>query len=461
MVNKKAQRITGNARVEIEGSEEFRSQVTIDFNERNLIFSVPHAKYALPIDMPLDAADREAWVKKETITITCYFDRRVFSDGSLSTGMHGDVTIIKMFDCRDPYIRDLYEEDTMRVLRFNDALQTNDARQMAEVFDAVDVSFTDMDMLIGNPPELGYPYGYIEPYYPEVFSRKKEEQITVTLTHEPPKTLKWAIEGGDNELTISIWRQTTAGDRIVGHPHLFAPVRGITIKAMKPMTHYALSEKGLAPLRAFATLLLGANVNLEAMTFRFDGGRSSAVHYFIPNSNDTAASYDVRSTSESKEGILYDAIEHAEGFFNAYRKIQLPINQIMDSLNAPLYHVTGARLLAATSALQGIVKHFDNENAELIDALKNAIVQGDYTHLRDQLRKERNAYAHGDTEEAENLADTPLKRFGHEHFSLNLVIEYLFMKAELPQEIIQRARADTMPFSLLYQGESNDNTELQ
>ena len=433
--------------MEIEGGEEFRSLVAIDFDEQSLVFTVPHPQYALPIDMLLDAADREAWVKKETITITCYFDRRVFRDGALSTEMPG--AIIKMFGCQDPSIFSPmpHDEEVMRVLYFTHALQSRNASQMPEVFDSVTVSFTDRDLLIGNPPELRYPYGYIEPYYP-VISREKEEQITVTLTHETPKTLKWEIEGGDNDLTISIWRQTTIDGR---NPHLFAPIMGITIKATKPVTHYALIEKGVAPLMAFATMLLGANVNLEAVTFWFDGGqehRSSAVHHFRTYRNDTAASYDVRSTSRSKEGILYDAIEHAAVFFTEYRKIQLPINQIMDALNAPLYRVTGTRLLEATGAIQGIVKHFDNENAKLKDALEKAIAQGDYTDLRNQLRWERNAYAHGDTEKAH--ANTIQERFDREHFSLNLAIEYLLVKVGLPEEIIKRARADEMPFSMLY-----------
>lgn len=449
MVNEKTKRITGYAHVEIEGSEEFRSLVAIDFDEQSLIFSVPHAKYALPIDMPLEAADMEAWVKKETITITCYFDMRVFSDGQASTGVPG--TIIKMFDCRDPSIFSpmLHNKDVMRVLYFNDALQSNNASQIPEELDAVAVSFTDRDLLIGDPPELRHPVQYIEPYG-LVFRREKEEQVTITLTHEPHKTLKWEIEGGDNELTISIWRQTTIDGR---HPHLFAPIRGIAIKAMKPMPHYDLIEMGVKPLIAFATLLLGANVNLEAMTFWFDGGReyrSSAVHRYRWYRNETAPSYDARSTSRSKAGILYDAIEHAADFFTAYRKIQLPINQIMDSLNAPLYHVTGTRMLEATSALQGIVKHFDNENAELKDALDNAIGQGNHTPLIKQLLRERHAYAHGNTEQAKVLENTIQERFDREHFSLNLAIEYLLVKAGLPEEIIKRARADEMPFSMLY-----------
>ena len=459
MVNEKTKRITGYAHVEIEGSEEFRSLVAIDFDEQSLVFSVPHAKYALPTDMPLDAADMEAWVKKETITITCYFDMRVFSDGRTSTGMPG--TIIKMFDCRDPSIFSpmLHNEDVMRVLYFTHALQSRDASQMPEVFDAVSVSFTDRDLLIGDPPELRHPVQYIEPYG-LVFRREKEEQVTITLTHETPKTLKWETEEGDNELTISIWRQTTIDGR---HPHLFAPIRGITIKAMNPMSHYDLIEKGVVPLIAFASLLLGASVNIESLTFWFDGGReysSSAVHHYRWYRNDTVASYDARSTSRIKAGILYDAIEYAADFFTAYRKIQLPINQIMDALNAPIYHVTGARLLEATSALQGIVKHFDNENARLKDALVNAIEQGNYAPLRNKLERERHAYAHGNTEQAKALENTLEERFDREHFSLNLAIEYLLVKAGLPEEIIKRARADEMPFSMLYQGEYNDNPEL-
>ena len=451
MVNEKTKRITGYAHVEIDGSDGFRTQVTIDFNERSLIFSVPHAKYALPTDMPLDAADMEAWLKEEGVTITCYFDMRVFSDGQASTGVPG--TIIKMFDCRDPSIISpmLRGKDLMRVLYFTHALQSRDASQMPEVFDAVSVSFTDRDLLIGDPPELRHPVQYIEPY-DLVFLREKEEQVTITLTHEPPKTLKWKIEGGDNELTISIWRQTTIDGR---HPHMFAPIRGITIKAMNPISHYDLIEKGVAPLMAFATLLLGANVNIESLTFWFDGGRkhsSSADHHHSWYRNETAPSYDARSTSRSKTGILYDAIEHAADFFTAYRKIQLPINQIRDALNAPLYHVTGARLLAATGALQGIVKHFDNENARtrLEDALEKAIVQGDYTALIANLLRERHGYAHGNTEQAKAHMNTIQARFDREHFSLNLAIEYLLVKAGLPEEIIKRARADEMPFSMLY-----------
>ena len=166
MVNEKTKRITGYAHVEIEGSEEFSSLVVIDFNERSLIFSVPNPQYALPIDMPLDAADREAWVKKETITITCYFDRRVFRDGAPSTEMPG--AIIKMFGCQAPSIFSpmLHNEDAMRVLYFTHALQSRNASQISEVFDAVSVSFTDMDLLIGDPPELRRPVQYIRAIWP-------------------------------------------------------------------------------------------------------------------------------------------------------------------------------------------------------------------------------------------------------------------------------------------------------
>ena len=395
MVKGKPQRITGYAHVAITDREGFMSQVTIDFNERSLILSVPHALYQLPTDMPEDNSDIREWLRREPTTITCSFVGHMFIDGVLYSGeVKG---IIKMFDCRaGNRVPNWLEPQMMRVLDFTDALLADDASQMPDVFDSVTASFTDMDLLIGNHPNI-----HSKSSCP-VNSREGEEAVKIIFTKE----------------------------------------RGVEIKGMKPMTHYALIEKGVEPLKTFASLLLRANVKTESMAFWFKDGQghpSSAVHYARPYPNNTATDYDAQSAIiRNKEGILYEAIEYAAGFFAVSRKVRVPIILLINALSIPRTNATGLRMLAATSAIQGIYKQFVNEDERhLKPALRDAITYEPATDLIKQISRVRNVYTHGNASDITAFA-TPRKRLALELFTQEAAIKYLFRKAELPEEIIKR-----------------------
>ena len=443
-----AKQFTGYASVEIDGGEPFSSLVIIDMDERRMTFLVPDV-----IDAVLGGLTSATY--GGCVSVSCYFGGDVAMDRSV-WGMEG--MVVRMLDCAlERKMGPRNDEDQMRILQFADALVAHGVNFVSDVFDSVSLTLTDMDLLVGSPPEIWNPYGFLDPA-PAVCP-EKNEKITVTLAHEEVQRLHWEIDGGDNALTVNILRDTrVGGGSAYRGRELFVPSRSIWITADKPLSHYALMKQAIDPLRALATLLLGADVTPGALKFGFDGGRrwpSEAVHRgWAYYRSESAPSYDRRSRAVSKEGILYDAMPHSGEFFGAYAELRVPILQITNDLAAPLFHVTGMRMVEAASALQGAVRYFKGQEVGLSKAIRIASERclGNPlgAEMKELICRERNAYGHGDTRKMREDMSAG-KMFEGEHLMLNLAIEYLLREVGLPEDIVLRARADEMPFAMLYE----------